>query len=143
MENFLNFIKILSFLGIISFCENATFRDVALIHPDDPNSCWLKSLNISLGVGEMVSLSQPKCTKILCFESNGILFEGHAMCGSIVIESENCNSIKVDYSKPYPKCCEILCRDIPNEKDPSSSILYDEFRNWVQEYYDYTPSEYV
>jgi len=122
----------------MSFGECAVGFGPAEVNPDYPNSCWDKDLKVAIKVGE--DHQAPNCVRVSCTFYHDKHWLEYYSCGTVGVPEE-CTTVQ-DFSKPYPECCpQPSC-----PKSETTNLLgkdYIEFKNWVDTYYDYTPTEYV
>ncbi|XP_076033050.1 short spindle 7 [Oratosquilla oratoria] len=133
-------------------------------HPKHEGKCWSSSLGQAFGDGQSWQ-EEGACVRMSCNLSHrGSLVVQYSTCGAVAVDPP-CHVEKGDVSLPYPKCCyNIVCP--PSKADPISSSSsssfsdqkptgidhdalllspeeaekdkeYEEFYNWVFEYYDY------
>ncbi|XP_059621204.1 uncharacterized protein LOC132264887 [Phlebotomus argentipes] len=103
----LHFITICVSLFFVAQLEAATFIGLPNKHPDHPDKCWDVEQNITLSVGESVTVGE--CIRITCnrdFSLSG------ASCSPKIVKIDNfeCKDLPMDLSKDYPDCCpKIQC----------------------------------
>nr|XP_027223835.1 uncharacterized protein LOC113816013 [Penaeus vannamei]AEB54794.1 single VWC domain protein 4 [Penaeus vannamei]WKV34895.1 Vago transcript isoform 4 [Penaeus monodon] len=103
----------------------------AVVHPDHPGKCWLPKQSRSYADG--AQWQEPNCMRATCLSYKSQLYVEYATCGPVAA-GPGCKPVQ-DLSLPYPSCCPII--SCPNaDPDALKGEEYDEFTNWISEYYD-------
>lgn len=125
----LQFVALMALFGV-------SLSTVALgpspVHPDHPGECWSNSQKKSFPDGGQ--WQEPNCVRVTCTLYKERLFVQYASCPSIGVPP-GCTTTR-DVNLPYPSCCPMpYCPSNPNPEDLMGED-YEEFTNWISEYYD-------
>ncbi|XP_055677350.1 uncharacterized protein LOC129786395 [Lutzomyia longipalpis] len=94
-------------LFFVAQLEAATFIALPNQHPDHPGKCWDETQNVTLSVGESITVGD--CIRLTCNKDLGI---SGASCSPKVVQLDNfeCKELPMDLTQDYPHCCsKIQC----------------------------------